>query len=67
MPKLLDQTRTSDIEVAVLEVIEDAGYSAEEGIPGLVQAIVTLAGLTSDELQALDEAGDLLADAGVEV
>lgn len=51
----------SDIAESLIEAMEDAGYTAEEVIPGCIQAIIDLA---NDDEQLLDEAANLLADGG---
>lgn len=65
MSKILDTSRASDVEDVIMSALDDAGYSAEESIPGLVSAIYALADHTLDSEQVLDEAANLLAD-GVE-
>lgn len=60
----LDLSRAHEIADEVVSSLEyDGGYTIEEMIPGLVQAIVDLAD-GADEL--LDGAANLLADGGVE-
>lgn len=62
MARILDQSVAVDVREVVNMALEDAGFSAEEAIPGLVGAIHDQAQLTRDEEQALDEAANLLAD-----
>lgn len=62
--RLLDQSQDQIVADAVIDTVEELGFTAEESIPGLVQAIVLLAEYTSDPEQALDEAANLLADTG---
>jgi hypothetical protein len=60
MSRLLDTSRSGEIADAVTDMLTDeGGYSTEEMIPGLVQAIIDLA---NSEEQLLDEAIDLLAN-----
>lgn len=58
----LDQSKDGEIATAVVEVLTEAGYSAEEAIPGLIQAVLLLAESIPDTDGALDEAANLLAD-----
>lgn len=51
-----------NVSEAVSVALEEAGFSLEEAIPGLVQTIVNL----SDDNEALlDAAANLLADGGL--
>lgn len=62
--KLLNTDYAGSVAEVVLEALDETGYlDADEAIPGLVQAIVKLANGDTD---LLIEAGDLLADGGVE-
>ena len=59
----LDTNNAESIGENLIETLNDLGYTTpEEAIPGLVQAIVSLAG-GDDSL--LDSAANLLADGGV--
>jgi hypothetical protein len=60
--RILD--RGEDVAVAgvVIDAADEAGYTAEEIIPGLVLAIYLLARKVPDTEGALDEAANLLAD-----
>lgn len=59
----LDLSRAHEIAEEVVNNLEyDGGYSVEEMIPGLVQAIIDIAD-GNDNL--LDAAANLLADGGV--
>jgi hypothetical protein len=51
-----------NVAETVCEVLESTGFSKEEAIPGLVQAIVMLA---EDDDRFLDAAANLLADGGL--
>ena len=62
MAKVLDTTQANEVSKAVQELYDELGYSADEFVPGLIQAIIDIA---PDE-QYLDEAADLLADGGVD-
>lgn len=59
----LDDSQATDIAGAVLEELFDAGYTAEEIIPGLIQAVIDVA---DHDDQLLDEAANFLADGGVD-
>jgi hypothetical protein len=59
----LDFSLTTSVKTSVLEALDECGYSAEEAIPGLVQAIVQLSG---GNPIVLSEVGDLLADGGID-
>jgi hypothetical protein len=63
LTKRLDESLATDIAGALVEVLADEGYSTEEIIPGLIQAVVELA---KGDDQLLDEAANLLADGGVD-
>lgn len=60
--QILDHGEAEGIAVDLIAQLEDAGFSPEEMIPGLVQAIVVLA---DNDDEVLDEAAALLADGGV--
>jgi len=60
MAKILDRQFESDIAFAVTQALEGEGYSPEEIIPGLVEAVIQQAILTDDNQQALDEVAELL-------
>lgn len=62
MPRKLDHSQADSVAEGVLDAIDDMGYTNEEAIPGLIQAIIMLA--RGDD-QMLDEAANLLADGGV--
>lgn len=66
MNKLLNNDSAGVISTAVLDALDEVGFGASEGIPGLILAIYRLADQTGDPEQALDEAANLLAD-GVDV
>lgn len=57
----LDPFAAEDVERAVLEIVEAEGLSPGEAIPGLVDAILSLAD-GNDEL--LDATANYLADGG---
>lgn len=63
MRTVLDFSLTLSAKNAILEAIEECGYSAAEAIPGLAQAIVELADSDSEVLMAV---GDLIADGGID-
>lgn len=65
MSNILSNEHAGDVADMVVGVLEDEGYSAEEIIPGLVQAIVDLAEKQRDSDAYLDAAANLLADGGV--
>jgi hypothetical protein len=53
----------SEVERTVLDALDESGYTPEEAIPGLIQAVYNQADqLGRGREQALDEAADLLAD-----
>lgn len=60
--RLLDQGVDTEIAEGVIEVLEEAGYSVEEMIPGLILAISLVAEKSPDPEAYLDEAANLLAD-----
>lgn len=62
----LDQSVDSEVAHNVIEALDEAGYSPEEIIPGLVLAIFLLAEVTNLPEEVLDEAANLLADGPVE-
>lgn len=62
--RLLDQSQDQIVAEAVLDTVEELGFSPEEYIPGLINAIVLAAEHTADPELALDEAANLLADTG---
>ena len=62
----LDPTHATTIADAIIPVLEDdGGFTVEEMIPGLIQAVVNLARTTTNPELYLDCAVDLLADGGV--
>lgn len=64
--RILDDSFAERIADAVTEVLEsDGGYTPEEIIPGLVQAVVDVAKKARDPEGCLDEAANMLADCGV--
>lgn len=66
MTQRLDPSFAGTIADEIIATLEfDGGYSIEEMIPGLVQAIILLARTDKQEDQLLDEASNLLADGGV--
>jgi len=62
MARVLDTNQAGSVSDVLRTALDEAGYSMEESIPGLIQAVVDLA--RGDE-QVLDEAANLLADGGV--
>ncbi len=62
MARRLDRTSEGTISVAILDLLDEGGWSAEEAIPGLIMAVWTVAGMDRDMAGLLDEASDLLAD-----
>lgn len=60
--RLLNNTYRNSISVDVRELMDELGYTPEEAIPGLIDAVGRLAELTEAPEQALDEAGNQLAD-----
>lgn len=63
MVKLLDDSRAVEIADMILDSLEDAGYSVEEIIPGLIQGVIDI---SNDDDALLDQAANFLADGGVE-
>jgi hypothetical protein len=62
----LDSFAAEDIaEDLVIDLIDDQGYSPEEAIPGLIQAVLNIAGKSRDPEGLLDAAANYLADGGV--
>jgi hypothetical protein len=61
MAKVLDTYAADTIADALLEVLEDLGFPAQEAIPGLCTSINRLAAGLIDHDKALDEAVDLLS------
>jgi hypothetical protein len=62
--KVLDQGQDVIISDAILDLMDELGFSAEEMIPGLIYATTLLAEKTFDPEAALDDAANLLADTG---
>lgn len=62
MGKILDPSQALNVAEVILNAQDDTGFLDEEFIPGLVQAIVTIAGRSGAMEQILDEAADMLAD-----
>ena len=62
MTKILDRGSESAVAEDVLVILAERGYTVEEAIPGLINAIVDLSFSSSNPEQALDEAADLLSD-----
>lgn len=60
--KYLDQGQDTAIADQVLQQIESDGYTAEEAIPGLIQAVILLAEASHAPEEYLDEAANILAD-----
>ncbi len=58
----LDQGVDSEVAANIVDALDEAGYSAEEAIPGLIYAVYLYAERTSDPEGYLDEAANLLAD-----
>ena len=58
----LDTTHANSVGLIIVETLNDLGYSAEEAIPGLIQAVVLQA---NGDDALLDEAANLLSDGGV--
>lgn len=67
MARVLDQSLDSEVANGIIEALDDAGYTAEEAIPGLILAVSILAEQTGDPEAALDEAANLLADGPTEL
>lgn len=63
MRRALDTTQAGIIADTIIPLLEDEGFSPNEIIPGLIQAVVDLA--RGDD-SVLDEAANLLADGGVD-
>jgi hypothetical protein len=63
--RLLDTSKDSEIGRLVVEFLEEEGYSPEEMVPGLVEAIGNIAEATNDPEGVLDEAANLLSDLDV--
>lgn len=63
MPKILDTYGADTLADALMEVIDDLGFPANEAIPGLIATIARLARTLPDSSAALDEAAELLGDA----
>lgn len=61
MYSYIDTSKAHDIANEVIPILEDAGYSVEEMIAGLIQGVVDLAH-GSEPL--LDDAANFLADGG---
>jgi hypothetical protein len=57
---LLDQGLDTDIARAIIDLLDENGYTSAEAIPGLILAIHMLSEFTSDPDLAIREAGDLL-------
>ena len=66
MSKILDRGNESAIAEAVVEVLDEAGYTPEEILAGLTAAVLILAERTADPEAALDEVACLIADFGGE-
>jgi len=64
MARILDTSVAGEVRDIIAAALDEAGFSPEEAIPGLVGAIYDQAQLTRYEEQALDEAANLLADGG---
>lgn len=62
MRKILDKSYDTSIAEAIMECLDDLGFSPEEAIPGMIQTVFLLAEKTGDPEEALDEAADMLAD-----
>lgn len=63
---ILDPTHAHQIAGEVLGILEDEGYSLEEILPGLVQAILEATAEDPFEDELLDEVANMLADGEVE-
>lgn len=59
--KQLDMNRVELVACVVVETLHEEGFSAVESIPGLIQAVIDIAG---ENDQLLDEAADFLLDGG---
>ena len=59
----LDFSLVLSVKNVILETIDECGYSAEEALPGLIQAIVAL---SNNNPEVLIQIGDLLADGGID-
>lgn len=58
----LDQGCDSEIAENIIDALDEAGYSPEEIIPGLILAVSLIAERSSAPEAYLDEAANLLAD-----
>lgn len=65
MNRILDFGSVTSIANAALELQDETGYTDEEFIPGLICAVLQIAGRHESVDQMLDEAANLLADGGV--
>ena len=66
MVKVLDPSLAGTIADAVIAELEyDGGYSVEEMIPGLAQAIIQLTMDHPYSEQVLDEVANMIADAEI--
>lgn len=65
--KILDDTHAGMIADEVIETLDSyGGYTDEELVPGLIQAVIDVASRHDYTEQMLDEAVDFLANGGVE-
>ena len=60
--RVLDDVSAGTLAEALLEVIDDLGFPAQEAIPGLIATVNALAKTLPRPDQALDEAAEMLAD-----
>lgn len=57
-----DSDTAGSLVESILESIDDAGLSPEQGLSVGVEAIICLAEKTSDPNRALDEVGEMLGE-----
>lgn len=62
--KYLDCGVDSEVASNILDNLDEMGYSPEESIPGLIQAVFILSEKTGFPEECLDEAANLLAESG---
>lgn len=62
--KILDRGVETEVADAIVEVLDDSGFSVEEIIPGLILALTLIAEKSRFPEECLDEATNLLADTG---
>jgi len=62
MTSVLDRTQEEEVANLLLGMMDEAGYTPEEFIPGLVVAARLLAIKSNSEDQVLDEAVEILEE-----